>query len=116
MCVSPQVYWVGPIIGSVVGVLFYQYVIAGDATIDKLKAAVYCNDSYVTKSHKKRAVKLKIKRVRRPSLMAHFEDEHYAERNHENDVFYPIEHDDDEKCDHMIETTEMGSNGTAAEA
>ena len=107
MCLL-QVYWVGPILGSLVGVLFYQYVIAGDATLKKVKAAVFCKEGYVPTKHDER---LSIKRVRKPSLMAHFEDLHYADRK-ADDTFYPLKHDEcDGKCDGIVEElTELGSN------
>ena len=52
-------YWVGPILGSVVAVLLYQYVFAGDASPRKAKTAFSwsneqdiepCDDDVIAKS------------------------------------------------------------------
>ena len=105
-------YWIGPLIGSVVAVLLYEYVIAGDAGVNKLKAGIYCDPSYNMKPTISTAISIKSskydhKRIRRPSMMAHFEDEHYAEMK--RDAYYTpgTEHEVKQERVHVI--TEIGS-------
>ena len=95
-----------------VAVLLYEYVIAGDAGINKLKSGIYCDPSYTAKPPTSTAISMKSdkddpKRIRRPSLMAHFEDEHYKERT--NDAYYTPGRESEVKQELFQVITEIGS-------
>ncbi len=89
-------------------VQFYQYVIAGDATLAKVKAAVSC-----PKEDDELARRCEAKRTRKPSLMAHFDDEHCALKDDDDEALDALRDGRRgrcEKCDGILELDEIETN------
>ena len=88
-------------------VQFYQYVIAGDASLDKVKAAISC-----PKKDDELDRRYSATRARKPSLMAHFDDEHDAQDDDDEalDALRNGKRGRCEKCDGILELTELETN------